>query len=202
MKRVIPVFLVILIGVAICVPCFADGGSLALSLSNTALSNFNADYNSDFVDIRLIYRSTSHNNFFSYSNNVFTDGDHDPNVPDTFTIRFVNDDNYSYLVTLSSLSYFDTVFSNQRFVVPSGGYFDVTLTVDGDITTNGICGISSVERVDYSYSFWDSSSIILNIKNMFSFVSGSSIFSLFLVGVVISLGLVACRFIRKVMWSR
>lgn len=121
-----------------------------------------------------------------------------------FTVNFANDytgntevtlyNTTDYIITLTLLN------ESEPVVIPNKGTATISFYNSHD-TSAMSQEIRSVQLEEKPYTVWDALPLISVIGGFFSFISGSALLPLFLVGVAVSLGLIAVKVMRRCMWK-
>lgn len=163
-------------------------------------SEWNNHFGTD-LDFYLIYCPSFVTGFYSSASNDYDllVVPHDNSLNEVYTVRFVNNGTSSVHIVFNESRNYN--LSSYDILIYPNSYVDVSSVWVVDYGVTSIFRFNSVELSDDSYSVWNASSLISNVGNMFNSIYNSAIFPLLLIGVCISLGFVAIRYVRKVMWG-
>lgn len=198
MKRVFIILFSIVLTLPLCVVCFADGGFVSIPV--TTDSYFESYFNVSDVSMEVVYTSASISTVFFNSNsgNVLR-GNAD--FPIYGTLRFINEGSDTLILSVH-YTYITDHYST--VTVYPNSYVDLSFGSDGyeGVGTHPFLVFDSVTVTDDGYSVFNGSFLISNLSDMWSFVkNNSTLLGLLLIGVTLSLGFVAVKFIRRVMWG-
>lgn len=200
MKRIgVILFALLFVGVSVFIPCFAEGGYYGIGLNNQ--NAFSSAYSG--LECYLLYSDYDISDLYYFSGTIQLV----TSLPVSGVLSFYNSSGSNL-----ELNYYGYVGNDgalhsdvRSVVIYSGSSVDISFDRgnSGDSANYSVIFIDSVRVTSSSFSVYDGTGIIHNISSVFGMIFNSStiLLPLFLIGVTVSLGIVAVRFIRKVMWG-